>query len=362
MTAAEAHGGGRRGAARAGAAARRGALHARRCPFSHRSGERIEPLISLQWFCRMDELARPAIEVVEDGRRRFVPDAGPRLSGLDGEIRPGASPASSGGVTGCRSGTRRRGDLCRRGAARRARRLGAQDPDVLDTWFSSALWPFATLGWPERHARAEGVLPDRRADHGPRHHLPLGRADDHDLARVHRRDSVRGRLHPLGDPGARRAADEQVARHRDRPARRDRRARRRRLRFGLLAMSSTQDVRFSEARVQQGRDLANKMWNASRLILIDAGDDVEPGAATAATVEDRWIASRLAARDRIGDARAIDGLRLRPRGARPLRLLLVGALRLVPRDRQAAALRRRRGRVREAALGARAGARAGCTR
>src|SRR5262249_13547731 len=64
------------------------------------------------------------------------------------------------------------------------------------------------------------------------------------------------------------------------------------LRFGLLAMTSTQDVRFSQARVQQGRDLANKMWNASRLILMEARDDVEPGPRTAA-VEDRWIASRL---------------------------------------------------------------------
>ena len=65
------------------------------------------------------------------------------------------------------------------------------------------------------------------------------------------------------------------------------------LRFGLLAMSSTQDVRFSEARVQQGRDLANKMWNASRLILLNARDDVEPGPAHGDRVEDRWIASRL---------------------------------------------------------------------
>src|SRR5947199_9041517 len=63
------------------------------------------------------------------------------------------------------------------------------------------------------------------------------------------------------------------------------------LRFGLLAMTSTQDVRFSQARVQQGRDLANKMWNASRLILMEARDDVEPGPRSAA-VEDRWIASR----------------------------------------------------------------------
>src|SRR5204863_2768765 len=63
------------------------------------------------------------------------------------------------------------------------------------------------------------------------------------------------------------------------------------LRFGLLAMTSTQDVRFSQARVQQGRDLANKMWNASRLILMEAKEvDAAPGTNR---VEDRWIASRL---------------------------------------------------------------------
>jgi valyl-tRNA synthetase len=63
------------------------------------------------------------------------------------------------------------------------------------------------------------------------------------------------------------------------------------LRFGLLAMSSTQDVRYSPDRVQQGRDLANKMWNASRLILLNAGE-ARPEARTA-QVEDRWICSRL---------------------------------------------------------------------
>ena len=64
------------------------------------------------------------------------------------------------------------------------------------------------------------------------------------------------------------------------------------LRFGLLAMSSTQDVRYSEARVKQGRDLANKMWNASRLVLLNASDGVEANPARD-RVEDRWIASRL---------------------------------------------------------------------
>jgi valyl-tRNA synthetase len=62
------------------------------------------------------------------------------------------------------------------------------------------------------------------------------------------------------------------------------------LRFGLLAMASTQDVRFSADRVQQGRDLANKMWNASRLILLNADAKPEP---RPATPEDRWILTRL---------------------------------------------------------------------
>src|SRR4029078_4953050 len=65
------------------------------------------------------------------------------------------------------------------------------------------------------------------------------------------------------------------------------------LRFGLLAMSSSQDVRFNEERVKQGRDLANKLWNAARLILLRVAD-VEPDAGAASTVEDRWIVSRLA--------------------------------------------------------------------
>jgi valyl-tRNA synthetase len=66
------------------------------------------------------------------------------------------------------------------------------------------------------------------------------------------------------------------------------------LRFGLLAMSSSQDVRFSEAKVQQGRDLANKMWNASRLILLNAAEvpDARPEPRPE-TAEDRWILSRL---------------------------------------------------------------------
>jgi valyl-tRNA synthetase len=66
------------------------------------------------------------------------------------------------------------------------------------------------------------------------------------------------------------------------------------LRFGLLAMSSTQDVRYSDAKVEQGRDLTNKLWNASRLILLNCKfQQDEPGTPSPVAVEDRWILSRL---------------------------------------------------------------------
>ncbi len=63
------------------------------------------------------------------------------------------------------------------------------------------------------------------------------------------------------------------------------------MRFGLLLMSSSQDVRYSDAKIQQGRDLTNKLWNASRLVLMNSGDAV--AAPSAKEVEDRWITSRL---------------------------------------------------------------------
>ena len=124
-------------------------------PFSHRSGERIEPLISLQWFCRMDELAKPAIEVVRDGRVEFTPERWGRVY-LDWmeAIRPWCVSrqlwwghrlpvwyCDSCGETVVAETTPESCPSCS-GPLR-------QDEDVLDTWFSSALWPFATLGWPD---------------------------------------------------------------------------------------------------------------------------------------------------------------------------------------------------------------------
>jgi valyl-tRNA synthetase len=171
-----------------------------------------------------------------------------------------------------------------------------QDEDVLDTWFSSALWPFATLGWPEETPELRAFFPtdvmitarDIIALWVARMIMtsleftgeaPFGDVYVHSVIQAPDGRRMSKSLGTGIDP-----LDE--IEHHGADA----------LRFGLLAMSSTQDVRYSEARVEQGRDLANKMWNASRLILLNAipaeGEAVAAKPA-ADLVEDRWIASRL---------------------------------------------------------------------
>jgi valyl-tRNA synthetase len=266
-------------------------------PFSHRSGERIEPLISLQWFCRMDELAAPAIEAVESERVRIAPGQWKRVY-LDWmrEIRPWCISRQLWWghripVWYC--------DACEETivAESEPERCGAcggdlrQEEDVLDTWFSSAIWPFATLGWPDD-------TPELRAFY-PTSFLTTAReilflwvarmvmtglefAGDVPFKDVYVHSVIQARdgrrmSKSLGtgiDP-----LDEIDVHGADA------------LRFGLLAMSSTQDVRYSDAKVQQGRDLSNKLWNASRLILLNAAEvEAKP---VAERVEDRWILSRL---------------------------------------------------------------------
>jgi valyl-tRNA synthetase len=267
-------------------------------PFSHRSGERIEPLISLQWFCRMDELAKPAIKVVEDDEVRIQPEQWKRvyLNWME-EIRPWCVSrqlwwghqipvwyCGDCDETIVAEVTPERCPNCDGTALR-------QEEDVLDTWFSSALWPFATLGWPDD-------TPDLRAFY-PTSFLTTAREilflwvarmvmmgiefpgampfrDVYVHSVIQARDgrrmskSLGTGIDPLEEIDER-GADA--------------------LRFGLLAMSSTQDVRYSDAKVEQGSDLANKLWNASRLILLNAAE-VEP-APRAREIEDRWLLSRL---------------------------------------------------------------------
>jgi valyl-tRNA synthetase len=262
-------------------------------PFSHRSGERIEPLISLQWFCRMDEMARPAIDIVSEGRIRFVPSDPHTKVYLDWmeRIRPWCISRQL--WWGHRLPVWYRGDETYVGESAPEGEGWEQESDVLDTWFSSALWPFATLGWPDTDALefkaffptdvmitardiiflwvARMIMTSLEFTG----EVPFSDVYVHSIIQAPDGRRMSKSLGTGIDP-----LDEMDQHGADA------------LRFGLLAMSSTQDVRFSQARVQQGRDLANKMWNASRLILMAARDDVEPGPG-ASRVEDRWVASRL---------------------------------------------------------------------
>ena len=100
-----------------------------------------------------------------------------------------------------------------------------QDDDVLDTWFSSALWPFSHARLARHDAGAREVLSDQRAGHGLRHHLLLGRAHDDDGPQVHGRRAVQGRLHHRPHPRRERREDVEVQGQRHRPARCGRRHR-----------------------------------------------------------------------------------------------------------------------------------------
>ncbi len=276
-------------------------------PYSHRSGERIEPLISLQWFMSMERLAEPAIAAVREGRVRIVPENHRRVY-LDWmqSIRPWCIsrqlwwghrlPVYYCDTCGHVNVARSEPEGC--GACGGQVR---QEEDVLDTWFSSALWPFATLGWPRDTPELRAFYPTN----------VLSTARDILFLWVARMIMMGLELTgqaPFSDvyihsviqaPDGRRMSKslgtgidplEEIERHGADA-----------VRFGLLAMSSTQDVRYSAEKVGQGQALANKLFNAARFALLRIHASLGPQAVAELepeplprSVEDRWILSRLA--------------------------------------------------------------------
>src|SRR3954451_15755120 len=274
-------------------------------PHSHRSGRRTEPLISLQWFCDMNQLAKPAIEVVKSGEVRFHPEkpwTDVYLGWLE-NIRPWCVSRQLWWghripVYYCGNG-HTNASVDRIEACPECNQPVEQDADVLDTWFSSGLWPFATLGWPEQAEQLRAFYAtDALVTARDIIFLWVARMvmlgaeftgevpfTDVPITSVIQAPDGRRMSKSLGtgiDP-----VDEIEEHGADA------------VRFGLLAMASIQDVRYSAQRVKQGEDLTNKLWNASRLVLLNATIDAEaqegsdPSPSHPSRVEDRWIVSAV---------------------------------------------------------------------
>jgi valyl-tRNA synthetase len=262
-----------------------------------RCGTRIEPLITLQWWCDMERLAAPAIDAVRDGRVRFYPDryTDVYLNWME-SIRPWCVSRQLWWghripVWYCPDGHATAAEAEPGACAECGKPELAQDEDVLDTWFSSALWPFATLGWPEttpelgrwypndvsstdrgiiflweaRMVMAGLELMGKIPFHSINIHSTINAPDGRRMSK-----SLGTGIDPLETVDAH-GADA--------------------TRYGLLKMSSSQDVRFNVKMIEEGRRLANKLWNVARLILTNA-EGVEPELRPR-DLEERWILARL---------------------------------------------------------------------
>jgi valyl-tRNA synthetase len=264
-----------------------------------RCESRIEPLISEQWWCSMEELKKPALEALRERRVRYHPESQHRFAVDSLENAPdwNISRQLWWGhqipVWYCPDGHITVDETEPEASAECGSIDLRREQDVLDTWFSSNLWPFATLGWPDD-------TPDLRVFY-PGDLNTTAR----EIIRLWENRMIFSGLEIMGDvpfhdvvihttvmaPDGRRMSKslgtgidplDLIAEHGADATR-----------YGLLKMSSSQDVRFSHGAVEEGRKLANKLWNVSRLILANA-EGIEPRVAPQET-EERWILARLEA-------------------------------------------------------------------
>ncbi len=278
-----------------------------------RCGTVVEPMISLQWFLAMEELAKPALAAAADGRLTFVPDRHRVIYtnwlenihdwcisrqlwwGHRVPVYYCDDPACTAPIVTDEATL----EFCPRcgGAVH-------QDPDVLDTWFSSGLWPFSTLGWPDQTEDLARFYPGSVLETGydiiftwvsrmvffgieimgevPFHTVYMhGLVRDAEGAKM---SKTKGNVVDPIEMATEYGADS--------------------LRFALMtAGSPVNDVRISPQRVETARNFANKLWNATRFALraidesdvrVDADGPVRPTAdAFPLTTTDRWIMSRL---------------------------------------------------------------------
>ncbi len=266
----------------------------------YRCHSSIEPKVSKQWFVKMEPLAKPAIDCVKNGEVKFVPERfdktyyhwmenikdwcisrqlwwGHRIPAWYcdecGEVVVSKETPTVCPKCGCTHLT--------------------QDPDTLDTWFSSALWPFSTLGWPDKTPELAHYFPTNTLVTGydiiffwvarmifssveNMHERPFDTVFIHGIVRDAQGRKMSKSLGNGIDPLIvidRYGADA--------------------LRFTLATGNSPgNDMRFSDEKVGASRNFANKLWNAARFILMNLGEDEKaPHIPEELALEDKWILS-----------------------------------------------------------------------
>ena len=262
----------------------------------------IEPRVSQQWFVKMKPLADPAIEAVRSGRTKFVPERFDKVyyNWMEnirdwcisrqlwwGHRIPAWYCPDCGEIVVSREDPA----ACPKCGSTALK----QDEDTLDTWFSSALWPFSTLGWPDKTPELAYFYPTstlvtgydiiffwvaRMIFSGVEHmgEAPFDTVLIHGLIRDAQGRKMSKSLGNGVDPLeviAQYGADA--------------------LRFMLATGNSPgNDMRFTTEKVESSRNFANKLWNAARFILMNLGDgDIEPGLPDTLTLEDKWILSKF---------------------------------------------------------------------
>ena len=267
----------------------------------YRCGTTVEPITSNQWFVKMQPLAEPALEVVRDGRVRFEPERFTKIytNWMEnvhdwcisrqlwwGHRIPAYYCSGCGEMVVSKTDV----DTCPKCGGHMT-----QESDVLDTWFSSALWPFSTLGWPDKTPELAKYYPTsvlvtgydiiffwvaRMIFSGLEHmgKEPFSTVFIHGLVRDAKGRKMSKSLGNGIDPL-------EVIDNYGADA----------LRFALATGNAPgNDMRFSDEKIEAARNFANKLWNAARFVLMNLDiDEVKLPEAADLALEDKWILDKL---------------------------------------------------------------------
>lgn len=267
----------------------------------YRCGTTVEPITSDQWFVKMKPLAAPAIEAVRDGRINFVPERFSKnyFNWMENILDWCISrqlwwghriPAFYCDTCGHMTVSKEDITVCPEcGAPVR------QESDVLDTWFSSALWPFSTLGWPEKTADLEKYYPTSVLVTGyDIITFWVSRMIFSGLEHMHKEPFSTVFIHGLVRDAQGRKMSKSLGNGID-PLEIIDKYGADALRFALATGNSPgNDMRFSDEKIESARNFANKLWNASRFVRMNLTiDKVElPDRAELAT-EDKWLLDKF---------------------------------------------------------------------